>query len=279
MSATPRLVGPVAVIVPRFPSVTGAALLREIDALEREGVPVMLVAVERDEPSLVPEEVEGWIERVLYLRLISRRVLAENLSVLVRHPRRWLGTLARLAWDARADLSRVAGVLGLYLGAVELGSRLRASGVRHVHAHDAELPALVARIASRVHRSNALPFSVTVHGHDIAASHAGLATRLEGVSFVRCTSYHAASSLRGALGAAMPDAPIVMIRRGIAASPSPVLPSRVPALGRPGIERALRVLCVARLEPQKGLAHLFEALRLLTEAAGGLRRLDRKSVV
>ena len=124
----PRLVGPVAVLVPRFPSVTGAALLREIDALEREGVPVMLVAIERAEPNLVPEEVEGWIERVRYVRLISPRVLTENARVLVRQPRRWLGTLARLAWDARADLSRVAGVLGLYLGAVELGSRLRASG-------------------------------------------------------------------------------------------------------------------------------------------------------
>ena len=263
------LVGPVAVIIPRFPSVTGTALLREVDELERQGLPIHLVALAREDPSLVPEEAEGWIDRVIFLRLIGWRVLVENARVIMRHPARWLGTLLRLTWDARGDIRHAAAVLGHYLAAVELGQRLRALGACHVHAHDAELPALVAQVAAHVHRSTDLPSSVTVHGQDIATSHAGLGSRLADSSFLRCTSQHAALALKGALGSALHGVPVVMIRRGMTVGPVP----RAPALGRPGVERALRVTCVARLEPSKGVANLIEAMRLLARGAGGLPRL------
>ena len=56
---------PVAVFVSRFPLVTETFVLREIIELERQGQPVVLVPLLREEPTVVHPEARPWIARAL----------------------------------------------------------------------------------------------------------------------------------------------------------------------------------------------------------------------
>jgi glycosyltransferase involved in cell wall biosynthesis len=254
--------GPIALVMSRFPAVTETFILRELVELERQGVEVVLLPLLRDPVSVLHPEAEPWDRRALYSPFLSWPMLAANLRALARAPLRYLGTLLALLWDGRRSWNAWTGTLGIYPKCVWNAERIRARGVRHVHANYATHPAAAAYVLSRMHARGEpdLPYSLTVHAHDIFVRHADLRRRLRGARFVRAISaFNVSWLLRRYAG--LDPRRFRVIHCGI----EPERYVHRPAAGRPVRERPARLLAIASFRPYKGLPFLIDALALLRD--------------
>jgi len=258
------MTGPIALVMSRFPAVTETFILRELVELERQGVEVELVPLLRDRVSVLHAQAKAWERRAVFTPFVSFGLIAANVRMLWRAPRRYLSTFATLLWESRTRWNHVRGVLGVFLKAVWCGERLRTRGVHHIHAHYATHPAAAAYVMSRVHVAGEpdLPYSITVHAHDIFVSHAGLLRKLAGAQFVRCVSRFNAEFLRERYAYAehlLEPERFRVIPCGIDTRRyAPRLLSRRPLPRGPAL-----LMCVASHRPYKGIPVLIEAVRLL----------------
>ncbi|MFP3941976.1 MAG: glycosyltransferase, partial [Thermoanaerobaculia bacterium] len=175
----------VAVLVSRFPKVTETFILREVVEMERQGRPVLLAALFRERPPVVHPEARAWLGRVVFAPWRSLRLWTANLRALARRPGRYLGTLARLAAGTVRDPGFLLRSVVLFPKAVYLAERFADAGVAHVHVHFATHPATVAWV---VERFTGIPYSVTVHAHDLFVRRAFLEPKLVRARFVRSIS-------------------------------------------------------------------------------------------
>lgn len=225
---------PIAVLVSRFPSVTETFILREIIELERQGQPVRLVPMIRESPPVVHEAARPWVDRALFT------------PWLFRLPPRTFGLLLRLVAGTIAKPGTLLRTLALFPKSVWLARQLEREGVVHVHAHFATHPATMALVIASLTK---IPFSFTVHAHDIQLDRSLLRWKIREARFVRSIS----DFNRRFLEELYPEArgKIDVIHVGVPLPPPPSAP-------RPG-----RILCVAAHKPYKGLPVLIEACRIL----------------
>jgi glycosyltransferase involved in cell wall biosynthesis/aminoglycoside phosphotransferase (APT) family kinase protein len=256
-----QVVAPVAVVMSRFPVVTETFILRELVELERQGQPVVLVPLLRQAVSVVHEEARAWIPRAQYTPFLSAEIVRENARALARHPRTTLRALGAAIWHARSSWNALVGTIGIFPKSAFHAARLRRLGVQHVHAHFATHGAQAAALVSRLSTPDDLPYSVTVHAHDVFVTQAGLRAKLDRAAFVRCISDFNANFLVQKVG--IPPGRCRVLHCGI----EPDRYARAPLPGRPGRARAARIACIASLQEYKGVTHLVEAVRLLREQA------------
>lgn len=249
----------VAVLLSRFPLVTETFILREVEEMERQGQPVLLVPLLREEPRVVHREAEPWVRRALYTPFLSPAIAAANLRALRRHPRRYAGLVGRVLRGTAPSAGFLARTLALLPKSVYLAERLHEAGVGHVHAHFATHPALVAHIVSGL---TGVPYSFTVHAHDLFVRRTFLEEKIRSARFVRVISRFN----RDLLARLYPDAvqdKVHVIHAGV--DPDDYGASSPEASGVP------RLLCVAALKPYKGLPVLLEACRRLRDEGVAFR--------
>ena len=225
---------PIAVLVSRFPLVTETFILREISEMERQGQPVRLVPMIRESPEVVHEAARPWVERALYTPWTWR------------FPLRTLGLLLRLVLGTIRKPGTLLRTLALFPKSVWLARQLEREGVTHLHAHFATHPATMALIISTLTK---IPFSFTVHAHDIQLDRSLLSWKMREARFIRSIS----DFNRRFLEALYPESygKIDVIHVGVPLPPAPSAP-------RPRV-----ILCVAAHKPYKGLPVLIEACRIL----------------
>lgn len=241
-----------AVLLSRFPLITETFILREVAEMERQGQPVRLVPLLRESGPIRHREAGPWTARALYAPFLSPAIVAANLRALRRSPGRYVGLLGRVVAGNLGSPGFLTRSAVLFPKAVYLAERLRAEGVGHVHAHFATHPALVAYVVSSL---TGIPFSVTVHAHDLFVRRAMLGRKLRAASFVRAISRFNRDYLV-ALEPALAGR-VEVIHAGVdldAYGAVPAPPELHPL-----------VLCVAALKPYKGLGVLVEAWRRLRD--------------
>ena len=241
----------IAVGLSRFPTVTETFILREVTEMERQGQPVQLVPLIRENPPVVHDAAKPWVERALFTPWISPAILAANLSVFVRNPLRYLGTILRLKLGTLKAPKTLLGTLGIFPKSVWLARRLAREGVRHIHVHYASHPATMALIVSKF---APITYSFTVHAFDIQGDRSLLDWKIRESRFVRSISQFNKRFLEGLY----PDdarGKIEVIHVGI--EPAVYAKSTTPVPGR--------ILCVAGHRPYKGLPYLIEACRILRD--------------
>jgi colanic acid/amylovoran biosynthesis glycosyltransferase len=257
----------IAVLLSRFPTVTETFVLREVIEMERQGQPVRLVPLLRESPPIVHREAQRWVERALYTPFLSAAILAANVRAMVRHPGRYAALVTRLIVGSLHSPRVLAGTIGVIPKSVYLAERIRAEGIRHVHAHFATHPTTAALIIAAFAGTT---FSFTIHAHDLLARRyrALLRMKLRRAAFVRVISRFN----RDYLGRLYPDAPLekvhvvhVGIEPDLYAADGD---DARPAVGLPG---ELRILSVAGLRPYKGLPVLLEACGRLRDEGVPLR--------
>jgi len=145
--------------------------------------------------------------------------------------------------------------LVLFPKSVLIARLAKESGVRNIHAHFATLPALTAYIISEL---TEISYSITAHAHDIFVDTAMLRQKMERASFVVTISEFNKSYLLK-LFPDIPDEKIQVVRCGVEPEHYSCLPLNHP----PGRQRNPRILCVASLEPYKGIEYLIRACGLL----------------
>jgi colanic acid/amylovoran biosynthesis glycosyltransferase len=226
---------PIAVLVSRFPLITETFILREIIELERLGQPVRLVPMIRENPTVVHEAARPWVGRALF----SPWKIGFPWSRIPLLLRLVAGTITRPATLLRT--------VALFPKSVWLARQLEREGVTHLHAHFATHPATMALVISTL---TGIPFSFTVHAHDIQLDRSLLRWKIREAQFVRSISGYN----RRFLEELYPEArgKIDVIHVGVP----------LPADIRP-LPAQPRVLCVAAHKPYKGLPVLIEACRIL----------------
>ena len=246
----------------RFPTVTETFILREMIELERQGQPVRLVPMLKDNPPVLHDAAKPWLDRAIYTRYLSGRILAANLRALAKQPLRYLGLFAKLFFGTVLRPGTFVRTMAVFPKSVFLAEELTREGVPHIHAHFATHPTTMALIIATL---SDITFSFTVHAHDIQLDRSLLRWKLRETRFVRSISDYNKRFLEKLYPHETRGGKITVIHVGI----EPEMyeeNARRHAFAKSDVPK---ILCVAAHRPYKGLPVLIEACRVLK--AEGLR--------
>ena len=246
----------IAYLINQYPKVSHSFIRREIQALERQGVNVMRIALRGWDDALVDDDDALEREQTRYaLRDGAFGLIVAFVRLLLTHPVKLLqaiGLAVRMARGAERPLP----VHLIYLAeACKIFFWLRKQQIAHLHAHFGTNSAEVAML---VHVLGGPPWSFTVHGpEEFDKPHfIGLPEKIRRCAFVIAVSSFGRSQLFRLIEHGLwPKVHIVHcgLEKAFyqnAAGPSPVTRNFV---------------CVGRLCEQKGQLLLIDAARQLLE--------------
>lgn len=165
---------------------------------------------------------------------------------------RYLSLLWSVLRDNWGSSNLFFGAIGIFPKSVFIAGEVERLGISHVHAHYATHPALAALIVSRLTGAS---FSFTAHAHDIFLHQQMLAEKVSAAGFVVAISkFNKAYLVDHAPG--VPDAKIKVVHCGIEPERYRASASRA---NPPSGSDTLTAVCVASLQPYKGLRHLVRA--------------------
>ncbi len=239
-SASPADPAPLGVLLDAFPRSSETFVTTELRALAALGHAVHVEATRRGDTEVqLPEGVTvRWREDDPRLgRAATARYALRAPAPVLRD------AVGRQRWRAGEQVPRTAELLAPL-------ARLRAAGVRHLHAHFAAGAALDAL---RLARFLDVPWSVTAHAYDIYQRPENLALKLRDAAFATSGCDYTVAELRRVAGPAHAQR-IHRVVMGVDAATF----LRSTALGG-----GRRVVAVGRLVEKKGFAHLLEAAAVL----------------
>jgi glycosyltransferase involved in cell wall biosynthesis len=260
---SPRVRTAIAVIMTHFPRIDETFILREINEMERNGQPVVVVPLVRVFPRVVHEEAKPWMKRALFTPLLNRSIVASNLRSFFRDPRRYLGILLTIVLRTIWRPSTLVRSVALFPKAVHLAQVLPTLGVQHVHAHFATHSATVAWILSSI--NDTITYSFTVHGPDVFVNRLFLREKIERAKFVRCTSTFNKAFLAG-LYPLLTEGKLQVVHTGV--NPD-IYAEASRAAGKKGT--TLHLLSIAALTPSRGFPVLIDACARLIQAGFDLQ--------
>jgi colanic acid/amylovoran biosynthesis glycosyltransferase len=242
----------VAYVMSRFPKLTETFVLDELVAVDRQGVHIELFPLLRERTTVMHPEAAAWVERARYLPFLSVPIVRSNLGFLVRHPRRYLGTLAAMLRGTLGSVNFLLGGIGIFPKTVHAATEMRRLGVQHVHCHFANHPALSGFL---VHRLVGIPYSFTAHGSDLHVDQTMLCQKASEAAFSVTVSQANATVFERECGG--PVRGLEVIHCGI--DGSVFQPTARPATD------TLQVTCIGTLHEVKGQRFLIDAAAALVE--------------
>lgn len=253
-----------AYLVMRFPAVTETFVLREMVELERQGMPIELYVVIRQDEEVVHPDAVSYLDRLHTQPYLSRAVIAANLRWLAREPRTYLRLWRETFADLWGTWNFLARAVVLFPKAAAFAEDMERRGIAHVHAHFATHSAFMAYV---IHGLTGITTSITAHAHDIFIRKAMLCRKVAAARFVAVISEFNRDWIARHCGDGV-RAKIHTVRCG-------VFPERYKARALPEAPREpgrpFQVLTVASLRDYKGIPVLIEACRLVRERIPGLR--------
>lgn len=256
---------PVAIFISSFPSPAESFLIRELEALERRGQPVLLVTIVRRHSTQRDRAAsEPWTERAIAAPWISGAIF----RALWRAPQVVLGLLWWVLGRAILHPVTLLKSLAVLPMAAELAERLPRMQIAHVHAHFATHAATMAVVVSKL---SGIPYSLTAHAHAIFAERVLLREKLRDAVFIRTTSEFNRHFLESLFPTECAGR-IFVVRVG--AAPIRASAARPPGQRSEHGQDAMPVIaCVGSHKPHKGVPVFLEACRLLEAEGTALRCL------
>ena len=246
----------IAYIMSRFPHLPETFILREMNEMAAGGMDIALYPLIFQHDPVVHPEAAAWIPKAHVESYISRRVLASNTRVFFKKPLTYLKVLGRIFvenWNNPNFLVR--GFL-LFPKIIRFSEQMQAEGIGHIHAHYASHPALAAWV---IHEMTGIPYSVTVHAHDIYARTSMLDTKMRPAEFIASIS----AFNRDFLACLVKDQSIPRKTRVVHCG---IFPEKYGTCEKPlKAGSPLEIICVGSLKPIKGQRYLVEACRILKE--------------
>lgn len=245
-----------AYLVSRYPSISHVFILREVLALRRAGAEVATFTIRRHPDHEFLSEVDREEDARTHVLVPASPfdLVRSHLEAFVRAPGRYLATLL-LAMRLRGAGARAALWQLFYFGEAGLMWRqCRKRGIRHIHAHHANVGSDVALLASRLGGDD-WSWSFTMHGSteffDVREHR--LAQKAELARFVVCVSDHGRSQIMSLVDPRHWEK-LVVVHCGV--DVEAFRPAAEPA----GDGRAPEILTVGRIVPVKGQSLLVEAV-------------------
>ena len=244
----------IAYIVSRFPHLPETFILREMICLEQLGWQIELYPLIIQREQIIHQEARPWLRRAHAVPWISVDLLRANLRRFARHPRQYLSLLWRTLRENLGSPKFLVRALLLFPRAVWMADQFTADGIKHIHAHYATHPALVAWLINQL---TGIPYSITVHAHDIFVEKPMLATKLRGSVFVSAISEFNRRYLTDMFGPWV-QSKTKIVRCGI----DPAYYGNGKTLN-PGVPDHLEIISIGSLQPYKGHVYLVKACREL----------------
>lgn len=236
----------IAYIVSRFPHLPETFILREMIHLEKLGWQIELYPLIIQRQEIIHEEARPWLSRVHAVPWFSLDLWKANLASMLQRPRRYFSLLWRVLRENFRSPKFLGRAVLLFPRAMWMAGRFKAQGISHIHAHYATHPALVAWLINQV---TGIPYSVTVHAHDIFVEKTMLATKLHDSVFVSSISEFNRKYLADLYGRWVEEKTQI-VRCGI--DPSYYQLGNQDVVSR---SNGLEIISVGSLQPYKG--HIF----------------------
>ncbi len=255
---------PIGYILKRYPRLSETFILNEIRALERLGTRLTLFSLLRPEETYYHPAINEVRSSVHYLpENLWQKMLTvgrAHFAVATSSPLRYLHALGLATWWSIRTRHPIS-VSKQFLRAGFVAQGCREQGIRHLHAHFANAPSTVARLASVMCN---IPYSFTTHAKDLYLSAPlALSRRVKSASFVLTCTQHNVDYLRGFLP---PEDwnKVHLVYHGIdlSAFPSNTLHE---TRDESDANSLPLILSVGRLVPKKGMNDLLDACRLLRD--------------
>lgn len=254
MSRTTQRPRTVAYTMSRFPKLTETFILIEMLELERQGMRIEIFPLIRERAPVQHADAQAMVERSHYCTLLSRPTLDAQIYWLVRRPAAYL----RAWWRAlRGNLSSpkfLSRALVVVPKAAYAARRMVELEVDHLHAHYATHPALFAYVVNLL---TGIPYSFTVHAHDLYVERPMLGEKVAAAGFVVAISEFNRRMLIDLYGSIAAER-VMVVHCGID-----------PTLFRPREQRDSRepftIVCVGSLAGYKGQRYLIDACARLRD--------------
>jgi glycosyltransferase involved in cell wall biosynthesis len=243
----------VAYIVSRYPHLPETFILREMNELVEQGFSVELFPLVMQRQSLVHPEAAHWLDELHHVRFFSWKCIRANLRMMFRRPCRYCAIFFQMLWFNLSSVRFLLRALFIFPVAVEMAEEMQALEIGHIHAHYATHPALAAWI---IWRFTGIPYSISVHAHDIFVNRTMLKQKLDGAVFIRAISQFNKAFLVHLYGAQV-EQKIQVIHCGISTD-------RYTHKQNP-VSSDFQIINIGSLQPYKGQAHLVEACTMLKE--------------
>lgn len=236
-------------VLDRFPAISETFISDEVYSVIEAGVPCQVFSLDQSPSAIAHPRAKKVVESGVVSYCKPKSVFSDLwdfLALAVRNPVRTARTLASALRDKEHKwLARSA------LGIARSSQRL---GVTHFHAHYADT---AAQLAMWAHRWTGTPFTLTTHRYDIFETPPpNMKALVDESQGMVCISHYNLRYLVKTFG--VDKDKLQVIRCGIYVEEFEN-DTRVPVLQ----DAPLRLLCVARLVPEKGHQYLFEAVGIL----------------
>lgn len=249
-----------------YPYVSHTFIQNEVLALRAVGVDIDTFALRRAPLSECRTQADYDARETTYAlrppRL--RHYLCAHVGALRTRPRRYVRTLLTALAGSGGGLHRLGRQLAYFAQGVVLWDRCRIAGIRHLHAHFANVSSDVAMLASMVGGKD-LSWSFTMHGptefYDVVRYR--LAEKVRRARFVICVSDFARSQLMS-IASAKQWKKLHVVHCGVDVD-------RFSPVERSHTHKTTSVTCVGRLVPEKGQALLIEAVARLKDAGNDVK--------
>jgi glycosyltransferase involved in cell wall biosynthesis len=259
-SAPPREgAGRIAYYTWRFPILSQTFIHRELAALKRSGISLLVLADEPDDIAMADENARGLLRHTEYLNQIDEKRLAEYKRYFFRrNPFQYLNLFLYLMTRQYRGKKNFLEDLFTFSRVVALAGLLKDKEVDHVHTPWADQTALIALLASRL---LGITYSVQARAHDIHRKSYlfGLKDKLANAEFVVTNTAYNRDYLCALLGDGKKDK-VQLIHNGLDLHRFPQ-----PLQRRKPDFQVHKILCVGRLIEQKGLTCLLRACRILLD--------------
>ena len=257
----------VAYLTSAYPAVSHVFIEREVEALRRRGVTVSTFAIRRTPRNQLLTDDAVRIAGETYALLPLRRVrfAVAHLTAVLRGPRAYAATLRRALGMSPGGLRAGLWQVFYFAEAIMVWHEARRRGIRHIHAHFANVACAVAMLAADFGAAEGFRWSFTMHGpteFDDVSRYA-LAEKVRDAAFVACISEFCRSQL---MKLAAPEEwdKLAIVRCGLGAG-------ELARHAEPGSDPDFRVLCIGRLVPEKGQLMLARAVAQLVERGLAVR--------
>ncbi len=259
---TPRPADPrrVAYVMSRFPKISETFILYEMEMVAASGTRVELYPMLRERTSVMHPEAEAWVRRAHFQPFVSPAIVRDNLAMLRRDPRAYVGALWALVAGTWGSVNFLVGGLGIFPKVVRAARHMLDDDIDHVHCHFASHPALAGFLIQRL---TGIPFSFTAHGSDLHVDRHMLPQKVAEAAFVVAISEDNRRVILDECRGKIPDPShkVHVVHCGV--DTSVFVPSARSGAGPASEDRPLELLCVGTVHEVKGQVHLLEATRRL----------------
>jgi glycosyltransferase involved in cell wall biosynthesis len=254
----------IAYLCSEYPAVSHTFVLREVDALRACGASIETFSVRRTPPEQLLSERDRAAAETTFAILPPRwgLVAGSHLRLFLRGPAAYVATLAAAVRSGPPGLRGHLWQIFYFAEAVVLWRQCERRGIRHIHAHLANVASDVAMLSAKLGTAldpdRPWTWSFTMHGPTefLDLRHYRLTEKLESAAFVVCISDFARSQLMALCNPSQWPR-LHVIHMGI--------PVKEFTRRSPQPEGEQEILYIGRLVPEKGQAVLLEALALLAK--------------